>query len=149
MWLALVAAVVLVGLAVAAVLGRVDGTLGEPTTTASYTPLPEDRLTPDDLDSLRFDTGARGYRMEQVDDAVDRLVREIADLRELLAQVPVGPLAGYAAGSGRQPDDIYHRPADVGLPTADGVQPDAMTQERQTAASGGAPQDPSAGATGA
>ena len=36
MWLALVVAVVLVGLTVAAVLGRIDGSLVEPTTSLSY-----------------------------------------------------------------------------------------------------------------
>ena len=71
MWLALVVAVVLVALTVAGVMGRIDGSLGPPTTTSSYVPLPEDRLTAADLDGVRLDTafprvpdgpGRRGHR---------------------------------------------------------------------------------------
>lgn len=86
-WLALLVAVVLVGLTTAAVLGRVDGSLGEPTTTMSHVPLPEDALTPGDLDGLRFDTALRGYRMNEVDAVVDRLRREIDDLHEQVARL--------------------------------------------------------------
>ncbi len=84
MALALTVAVVLVGLTVAAVLGRVDGALVEPTSSLSYVPLPDDRLTPGDLESLRLDTGLRGYRMDQVDEVIGRLADEIASLRERL-----------------------------------------------------------------
>ncbi len=77
MWLVLLLAVVLIGVTVAAVLGRIDGSLADPTAPLSYLPLPSDRLTPDDLDALRIDTALRGYRMDQVDEVIDRLVREI------------------------------------------------------------------------
>ena len=81
MWVALAVAVVLVGLTVAAVLGRVDGSLVEPTSTSSYVPLPSDPLSADDLASIRLDTGFRGYRMDQVNDGIDRLAAEITRLR--------------------------------------------------------------------
>ncbi len=84
--LALVLIVVLVAVAVALLLGRVDGSLGEPTTTASYVPLPQDRLTPGDLESLRLDTAFRGYRMDQVDEVVGRLTDEIELLRRSLQE---------------------------------------------------------------
>lgn len=79
-WVVIVLAVVVAVLTVAAVLGRVDGSLADATTTMSHVPLPEDRLTTDDLDGLRFDTAVRGYRMSQVDAVVDRLRHEIAVL---------------------------------------------------------------------
>lgn len=79
-WLVLLVAVVLVVITVAAVLGRVDGSLADATTTMSHVPLPEDRLTSADLDGLRFDTAIRGYRMSEVDEVIDRLRREIAEL---------------------------------------------------------------------
>ncbi len=92
MWLALAVAVVLVGLTVAAVFGRVDGSLTEPTSSLSYLPLPDEPLTPADIADLRLDTGWRGYRMEQVDEVIDRLSAEIAGLREqLAAQEPADP----------------------------------------------------------
>ncbi|PID96831.1 MAG: DivIVA domain-containing protein [Actinomycetales bacterium] len=77
MWLVLLLAVVLIGVTAAAMLGRIDGSLADPTAPLSYLPLPSDRLTSDDLDALRIDTALRGYRMDQVDEVIDRLVREI------------------------------------------------------------------------
>ncbi|MBK6443453.1 MAG: DivIVA domain-containing protein [Actinomycetales bacterium] len=87
MWLALVVAVVLVGLTVAAVLGRIDGSLVEPTTSLSYVPLPDEPLTAEDVRQLRLDTGLRGYRMDQVDEVIDRLSAELTQLRNDLAAV--------------------------------------------------------------
>lgn len=100
MWLALVVAVVLVALTAAGILGRIDGSLGPPTTTSSYVPLPQDRLTPADLESVRLDTAFRGYRMDQVDELIGRLSEEIRLLGQLLQQqvaIPEGLEAGQAA----------------------------------------------------
>lgn len=95
-WLALLVAVLVAVATAAAVLGRVDGSLADVTTTMSHVPLPDDPLTPGDLDGLRFDTALRGYRMSQVDAVVDRLRREIARLDDELARV-VSPGPGWAA----------------------------------------------------
>lgn len=100
-WLALFVAVVLVVLTVAAVLGRVDGSLADATTTMSHVPLPEDPLTTADLDGLRFDTAFRGYRMSEVDGVIDRLRREISDLETQLGRAP------------REPDDEVSHEADL------------------------------------
>jgi DivIVA domain-containing protein len=122
-WLALFVAVVIAVLTVAAVLGRVDGSLADPTSTMSHVPLPEDPLTPGDLESLRFDTAMRGYRMSQVDGVLDRLQREIRELQEELARMRdgtstvagPGTLAGSPAvdgsGSERQPESTPSWPA--------------------------------------
>ena len=91
MWVALLVAVVLIGLTMAAVMGRVDGSLVEPTSSSSYVPLPTDPLTDEDVAAMRFDTGLRGYRMDQVDDVLDRLVAEIARLRSTGAPAPEAP----------------------------------------------------------
>jgi DivIVA domain-containing protein len=85
-WLALFVAVIVAVVTAAAVLGRVDGSLADATTTMSHVPLPEDQLTPADIDELRFDTAMRGYRMSQVDGVIDRLRREIADLDDELTR---------------------------------------------------------------
>ncbi len=85
-WLALLVAVLVAVATAAAVLGRVDGSLADTTTTMSHVPLPDDPLTPGDLDGLRFDTVMRGYRMSQVDAVVDRLRREIQDLEDRLGE---------------------------------------------------------------
>jgi DivIVA domain-containing protein len=86
-WLALFVAVVVAVVTAAAILGRVDGSLADATTTMSHVPLPDDQLTPADIDELRFDTAMRGYRMSQVDAVIDRLRREIGDLDDELARV--------------------------------------------------------------
>lgn len=86
-WLALFVAVIVAVVTAAAVLGRVDGSLADATTTMSHVPLPEDQLTPGDIDELRFDTALRGYRMSEVDAVIDRLRREIGDLDDELARV--------------------------------------------------------------
>ncbi|MEI2825963.1 MAG: DivIVA domain-containing protein [Dermatophilaceae bacterium] len=110
MWVALLVAVVLIGLTMAAVMGRVDGSLVEPTSSSSYVPLPVDPLTEDDLAAIRFDTALRGYRMDQVDDVLDRLVAEIGRLRSLdPARAGVDPARAGSAGEAVS--------ADSGAPT--------------------------------
>ncbi len=80
--------VVVVGLVLAAVVGRFGGYLDAPTGTSPFEPLPRGEITAEDIDTLRFDQTLRGYRMGQVDDVLDRLRaeldardREIARLR--------------------------------------------------------------------
>jgi len=71
------------------------GKLGElPDTSSDRAPLalPEDRvLTDEDVDSVRFSVGARGYRMDEVDVVLDRLSAEVsqrdARIAELEAQI--------------------------------------------------------------
>ena len=51
-----------------------------------------------DVDKVRFSVGARGYRMDEVDDVLDRLAHEI-DLRERrIAQLEGRPFAESPAG---------------------------------------------------
>ena len=58
------------------------GRLGElPETTPDRAPLalPEDRpLAKDDVDDVRFAVGMRGYRMDEVDEVLDRLADEVS-----------------------------------------------------------------------
>jgi DivIVA domain-containing protein len=109
-WLALLVAVLVAVATAAAVLGRVDGSLAEATTTSSHVPLPDDGLTPGDLEGLRFDTALRGYRMSQVDAVIDRLRREIVDLEDRLGDrgegtvLPVGAHATYSRPGAEVPE---------------------------------------------
>jgi len=61
--------------------------------------LPDEPLSPADLDGLRFGVGLRGYRMDQVDAVLDRLAAELARRDELIAQLAarVEALAGQQA----------------------------------------------------
>jgi DivIVA domain-containing protein len=115
-WLALFVAVVVAVITAAAVLGRVDGSLADATTTMSHVPLPDDQLTPDDIDALRFDTAMRGYRMSQVDAVIDRLRREIGDLDDELSRArqagralgttATSPGSSESSESPESPDDL-------------------------------------------
>ena len=76
MWFFVLCAAVAAAAAVALVVGRVDGTMGEATSSLAHQTLPDA-----DIAAVRFDVGVRGYRMDQVDDLVDRLRDELERLR--------------------------------------------------------------------
>jgi len=60
--------------------GEGDGPLPEATPERLRDPLPLDRpVNRADVDSLRFPLAARGYRMSDVDDALNRLGAELAE----------------------------------------------------------------------
>ena len=54
--------------------------------------LPQEPLTADDVDGVRFSMALRGYRMDEVDAVLTRLARELEDrdrrLAELTAEEP-------------------------------------------------------------
>lgn len=79
-WVLWMAAVLILGLAAVAASGR----LGEMPATVTDTPrphLPSGTLTGDDLRGLRFGVVTRGYSMQQVDELLDVLARQL-DARE-------------------------------------------------------------------
>ena len=83
-------AFVLAGIAVITVVALLAvGRLGElPETEPDRAPvaLPDDRpLVREDVDSVRFAVGVRGYRMDEVDDVLDRLSVEVAERDERIA----------------------------------------------------------------
>lgn len=85
-------AFVLAGIAVITVVALLAvGRLGElPETEPDRAPvaLPEDRpLQPEDVDSVRFAVGVRGYRMDEVDDVLDRLSVEVAERDARIAEL--------------------------------------------------------------
>ncbi len=86
-----VLAVLAVVFGVAVVLtGRAEGLSDEPPDLADIG-LPRDRtMTADDVVGLRFGLAFRGYRMAEVDDALDRLAAEIAARDEAIARLRAG-----------------------------------------------------------
>lgn len=77
-FLLLVLAVVAV---IAALLsGRLEAHLSPSTSTRPLTGLPPGELEAADVEHVRFSVGLRGYRMDEVDDTLDRLRDEIARL---------------------------------------------------------------------
>ena len=66
------------------------GRLGElAPTTADRAPLavPEGALAADDVDAVRFAVGLRGYRMDEVDEVLDRVAVDLAARDERIAEL--------------------------------------------------------------
>jgi DivIVA domain-containing protein len=64
-------------------------------------------MTPNDVDALRFGLAFRGYRMDQVDDALDRLREELRLRDERLAARAEAP------SSGRSRPRVWQPPAEA------------------------------------
>jgi DivIVA domain-containing protein len=82
----------LAGIAVIAVVAILAvGRLGElPDVEPDRAPLalPPDRpMARDDVDSVRFAVGLRGYRMDEVDDVLDRLAAEVSQRDATIAEL--------------------------------------------------------------
>ncbi len=93
----LLLAVGLVGVVAAVATGRIRGGLDEPVRGRPDRSLPEGPLTGRDVERLRFNLGARGYRMDEVDEALDRLRAELDD-----RDTRIAGLTEQVAGAGRQ-----------------------------------------------
>jgi DivIVA domain-containing protein len=95
-WLWVVVAVVVIGAVAVIVAGR-DDEMAEVYDDRPDVPFPTGRpLASADLDQLRFSTGFRGYRMDEVDAFVDRIKadlisRETTSADDTTASVPTSP----------------------------------------------------------
>ena len=74
----LLLALAVLGAVAAVAAGVITGGLDDPATSVPPRELPSGPVSPDDVGRLRFCGALRGYRMDQVDDAMDRLQRELA-----------------------------------------------------------------------
>ncbi|MFI7503858.1 DivIVA domain-containing protein [Streptomyces sp. NPDC049687] len=112
MFLFLVIALAVVVAAVTlAVVGGGEGTgpLPEAAPQRLHDPLPQDRpVDRSDVDHLRFPLAARGYRMEDVDDALNRLAAELAERDARIADLE-SALAGVQTS--RQHHVSFEKPA--------------------------------------
>ena len=83
---------VLVVLFIAAVVAtRHDEVLIDVLPDAADLDLPAGPVQAEDLATLRFSLAPRGYRMDQVDEVLDRLAAELADRDRRLAEMAVAP----------------------------------------------------------
>jgi DivIVA domain-containing protein len=62
--------------------------------------LPSGPMTADDVESVHFTVGFRGYRMDQVDDVLDRLGEELTDREARIAELE-RRLAGLGVEGGQ------------------------------------------------
>lgn len=83
--------VVAVLFAVAAVAAGRGGSLAEAPRDAADVGFPTGRaVRAEDLESVRFSMALRGYRMAEVDEALDRLADELADRDARIAELEAG-----------------------------------------------------------
>ncbi|GAA3296875.1 DivIVA domain-containing protein [Streptomyces cinereospinus] len=101
MFLFLVVALAVVAAAVtlAVVGGGERGPLPEAAPERLHDPLPPYRpLAREDVDALRFPLALRGYRMTDVDDALNRLAAELAERDARIADLESALAGAQAAG---------------------------------------------------
>ena len=115
---------VLVVLAVVAAVGAVAagvvrGELAEPSSTLPDAELPPAPLRGSDLAQVRFSLALRGYRMSQVDEALDRAGAEL-DARDLQIQRLRAQLDQQPAPLDQQPAPLEQQPAPFGDVGRDG-----------------------------
>jgi DivIVA domain-containing protein len=84
----LLIAVLLIGLTAAAVMGRIGGFMAEPTSTHAVSGVPTGSPSAGDVGAVHFDQALRGYRMDQVDEAIDALVARLRELENAAAPLP-------------------------------------------------------------
>lgn len=79
-WVIAALVVVLIGLAGLAGTGAFGAQRRQPVRDVYRQPLPDQALSSADLDAVRFGVTLRGYAMGQVDDLLDRLSGDLAEL---------------------------------------------------------------------
>ncbi|MFR9754601.1 DivIVA domain-containing protein [Streptomyces sp. TR06-5] len=116
-WFLLISMVVVVGVITLAVVGSIDGDgrngaarggLADAPPDRLHEPLPASRaVSREDVDALRLPTGARGYRMQEVDDVLDRLAAELAERDARIAELE-SALTGARPSrtAGDAPEDV-------------------------------------------
>lgn len=118
---------VLVVLFIAAVVAtRHDEVLIDVLPDAADLDLPAGPVQAEDLATLRFSLAPRGYRMDQVDEVLDRLAAELADRDRRLAEMAAAP------GPERPAPPVAQRRSSplssFALPDIEAFEPDPMTE---------------------
>lgn len=89
-------AVAVLGLAALVAVGRLGEMQADPVRDTYQPPVPEGELQGSDLEGIRFGVAPMGYEMEQVDELMARMAREL-DARNRVTP-PAGPEKPPPAG---------------------------------------------------
>jgi DivIVA domain-containing protein len=109
-WLILVVIVLVVGAAALVALGG-GGSLPEAERDRLAADLPLERqLDRADVDGLRFPMALRGYRMDEVDDVLDRLGVELAHRDGRITELEAALAAALDAPAGDRPTRVLLAP---------------------------------------
>ena len=106
--------IVLIGLTVAAVMGKISGFMADPTSSRSFSGVPAGPFSAGDMAQLHFDQALRGYRMDEVDEVIDALMGRLRELESQIASLSVTG-EGTAAKSdvtpvAGDPDEVSSEP---------------------------------------
>lgn len=101
--LLLVILAVIAGIAVVAA-GKGEGLATPEPDRSPRGVLPAGEVGRDDVDALRFTLALRGYRMDEVDDVIDRLLDELDRRDERIAELEGGGTTDAATGDVAAPD---------------------------------------------
>ncbi|WP_030619586.1 DivIVA domain-containing protein [Streptomyces sclerotialus] len=136
-WFLLIALVAVVAVVTLAVVGGGDGgALREAEPERLHDPLPADRpCTRADVEEVRLPPALRGYRMNDVDDVLDRLGAELAERDARIAELEAALAGANAAAMGGSPGLV----ADERPGTPDAA-PDQGTDLRKPAGPGETPE---------
>ena len=149
-WLILVVIVLVVGAAALVALGG-GGSLPEAERDRLAADLPLERqLDRADLDGLRFPMALRGYRMDEVDDVLDRLSGELAQRDTRVAELEVALAAALDTPAGDRPSAVLlaprtakttrlEQPADTGQAATESAAPAQQAVEQPADESGQEP----------
>jgi DivIVA domain-containing protein len=103
-WFLLLAMVAVVAAVTLVLVGDGEGVLTDPPPERLYDPLPADRpVGRADIDSMRLPIAVRGYRMEEVDDVLDRLGAELAERDARIAELEAALAGAHASAMGGAP----------------------------------------------
>ncbi|WP_042412320.1 DivIVA domain-containing protein [Streptacidiphilus anmyonensis] len=141
-WLILVLMVLVVGAAALAALGA-GGSLPEAERDRLAARLPQDRpVSRTDVDDLRFPMALRGYRMDEVDDALDRMAAELSErehrVQELETALAAALASPGAAGSVATERRVAYQPTQIS-PAVEEPAPAAALPTEQEADEHGTP----------
>jgi DivIVA domain-containing protein len=89
-WFVAVVAIAALGVAAMAAAGGVGEMSPEPVYDVYRQQLPDEPLRADDIREARFGVTVRGYAMDQVDDLLERLAREVAERDALIVELSGG-----------------------------------------------------------
>ena len=140
-WMILVVMVLVVGAAALVALGG-GGSLPEAERDRLAAQLPLDRpLARADVDGLRFPMGVRGYRMDEVDDVLDRLGAELSHRDVRIAELETALAAALDAPHGDRPTTtLTAAPATAAPATAKPTLAKPAAAEPTTSAPAAAPE---------
>jgi len=131
-WLILVVIVLVVGAAALVALGG-GGSLPEAERDRLAADLPLERqLDRADLDGLRFPMALRGYRMDEVDDVLDRLGVELAHRDGRITELEAALAAALDAPAGDRPTRVLLAPKTDRATRTEQAAPVEQATERTT-----------------